>query len=230
MKTVLSTGLLNEKIEKSAILVTGGKAPDTQLLMEARNCFPGALLFCADSGAEAVVKANLTPDAVLGDMDSISPETLAHLQALHVPKTVLPTDKNETDTHLALTALFDEGIQEVLVLGATGSRLDHELANLMLLISFGRQNKSVVFWDSHNRIRYVNAGIYEVPAVEASVSLVPVDVKGMRLSLQGFKFPLDNTTEPFGQSRLISNRWVEETGRITVHSGDGFLIISRDDA
>lgn len=230
MKTVLTEDLLNTAISKRGILVTGGDAPSESLLIKARQQNPDALLYCADSGADAVVKAGWVPDAVLGDMDSIAPETLAQLKALNVPQTVLSPDKNATDTHLALNAMFAKGLQEILVLGATGSRLDHELANLMLVIGFGRQNKSVVLWDEQNRMRYVNAGIYAVPAVDAAISLVPIDVKGMRLSLQGFKYPLDNALEPFGLSRLISNCWKEEVGRITIHSGDGFLTVSDEKA
>ena len=84
-----------------------------------------------DRGTLHLVEAGIQPDLAVGDFDSL---TLSELRAVreHVKKIrQVPSEKDDTDTELAVKAAlqcFSTG--NVIILGATGGRLDHFLSNL----------------------------------------------------------------------------------------------------
>lgn len=107
------------------ILFTGGGAPDPALA--ARFYQEYRYVVAADSGLHACERAGITPDLIVGDMDSIQdPASLSRYPADRVR--VWPRDKDYTDTELALSALQDQGVDEVILVGGGGGRIDHFLA------------------------------------------------------------------------------------------------------
>lgn len=88
---------------------------------------PPVLIAAADSGLTAAEAAGLRPDWVVGDMDSLA--DLSRLDA-YPPERVLRygTEKDDTDTELALRLLWEKGCREVCLVGGGGGRLDHVLA------------------------------------------------------------------------------------------------------
>jgi thiamine pyrophosphokinase len=107
------------------ILFTGGGAPDPTL---AARFYQGyRYVVAADSGLLACERAGIVPDFIVGDMDSIpDPAALSRYSADRVR--VWPRDKDYTDTELALGALKDHGVDEVILVGGGGGRIDHFLA------------------------------------------------------------------------------------------------------
>ena len=142
---------------------------------------------------------------------------------------VYPSEKDYSDTQLAAEALYEQGVDEIIVVGALGGRMDHELANVMLLMTYGRKGKSLVFWDDINRMRYVGAGVHQLDRVDGYVGIVPFSDEGMGLSIEGLHYPLKDAKVPFGESRLISNVFdQEEVARIDIQYGDGILVLCKD--
>ncbi|WP_298256956.1 thiamine diphosphokinase [uncultured Litoreibacter sp.] len=91
------------------------------------------ILVCADGGAELAVANNLKPEAVIGDMDSLSPDTRAKLDAT----TVYPiAEQDSTDFEKCLRSVAAPAI---LAHGFTGGRLDHELAACTALVRHPEQ-------------------------------------------------------------------------------------------
>ena len=223
------TSNLTDQCAKQSILVTGGVAPDPALLKGLRAAYPNALCYCADAGADLCYAAKLRPDCLIGDMDSLSAKTRQWFHEMDVPEMVYPAEKDYSDTQLAVEKLYEQGSDEVIVIGALGGRMDHELANIMLLVTYGRKGKSLVFWDDINRIRYVGAGQHHLDRVKDYVGIVPFSDDGMRLSIKGLYYPLDNTSVSFGASHLISNVFdKEDEAVIDIASGDGVLVLCHD--
>lgn len=223
-----ASGLLLKQA-KHGILVTGGVAPRPSLLRSLCDTYSDALCYCADAGADLCCAAEVVPDALIGDMDSLSEETKSWLQEAGVPETVYPSEKNYSDTQLAVEALFAQGVDEIIVIGALGGRMDHELANMMLLVTYGRQGKSLVFWDDINRMRYIGPGQHQLDRVNGYVGIVPFSDNGMQLSIEGMYYPLKDTAVPFGESRLISNVFAQEdTAYFNITYGDGVLVLCKD--
>lgn len=211
---------------KRALLVTGGEPPTENLLHEAAKAC--SYFACADRGAHPLLAAGMVPNLIVGDMDSISPEDRLLLSEATGDIKVLPVEKDWTDTQVALDMLYERGFDEVLMLGATGGRLDHEQGNFMLLCRYGRMGKSLVIWNDTNVLRYVDARTWQIPKNDSAFSIVPIDDNGMTLSLQGFHYPLNEEYIAFGISRCLSNVIEDAYGVADIFSGDGWMFLSRD--
>ena len=115
----------------TGIIVCSGSITDYALI---EKYFEKAdLIICADGGANHLRKLGKLPDILVGDFDSISEGDLDLLLAANVEIVRFPSEKDATDTQLAVQLAMDRGCDEVILLGAAGTRLDHTLANVFLL-------------------------------------------------------------------------------------------------
>jgi len=92
---------------------------------------PDDFILCADGGYNLAMRENISPNAVIGDFDSLeqAPENLPEgCQIVQAAR-----EKNETDTFLCLSYGMQAGFRSFIVAGGIGGRLDHTLANLQLL-------------------------------------------------------------------------------------------------
>ena len=182
------------------------------------------LLIAVDGGAEAVAGAGLVPDVLVGDMDSISVVTRSSLEERGVEMVLLRTAKDETDTEAALRLAVSRGAGEITVYGALGGpRLDHLVANLLLLSSP---------WLATVRVRMVDE-LHEAFLVKGDVvfggdrgdlvSLLPLTPEVSDVRTDGLLYPL--LGEPLAQSatRGVSNTMTGPEARVT--HGEGVLLL-----
>lgn len=116
-------------------LLGGGELEPEDLELALRHA-PG--LVAADGGAAAALRAGRMPDAVIGDMDSLSPEARARIPAerLHRIAEQETTDFDKCLRSVAAPALI--------CVGFTGARRDHELAALSALVRHPRRRALVL--------------------------------------------------------------------------------------
>ena len=187
----------------------------------------------ADKGMEWFMRnREFTPDLAVGDFDSLSEEGEAYMESLKDLEIVrLKPEKDDSDTQSAVNHMIREGANEFLIFGATGTRLDHVLANLGLLSMGKEQGVQIVLADQWNYITLVESGTVlkkeEQFGKYVSFFSVGGDVAG--LSLKGFKYPLNRYHLTVADSGLtVSNEITEETAEITYDSGQLLMIMSRD--
>lgn len=185
----------------------------------------------ADSGMEFMKRVGLVPDMILGDFDSVNPKTLDFFKEKQgiVWKQLNPV-KDDTDTESALRQAIDLGAKEIMILGGTGTRLDHVLGNISLLGIGLEENVEIQLVDSHNCIRMINKGICleRTKQFGNMVSLIPYSEKVKGLTLEGFKYPLKEFTMGGFSSLGISNEIVEEIAKISFEEGILLVIEARD--
>ena len=101
----------------------------------ASTFIPGAndLIIAVDGGIRHPRLSGITPDILIGDLDSIDPVDLEWCQSQQVEIRKYPKEKNETDFELALDHAVGSVAGVVIVYGALGGRIDHALANIGLL-------------------------------------------------------------------------------------------------
>ena len=144
-----------------------------------------------------------------------------------------------TDTDIALKLAIHltksetgkaDAKSEIWLLGATGTRADHMLANMQLLAQTRAAGVDGVIVDKNNKIRLLE-GSYTLKR-EAQfgdfVSLIPVTQALKGVTLRGFKYLLDRHTTYWGESLCVSNELEAEEGYISIEEGLAFLIESRD--
>ncbi len=141
---------------KRCLIITGGK-----LDLSFAGSFLGQETFdkiiAVDAGLEAVKALGLEPDMIVGDFDTVKPEVLAYYRRMeHIVWDTHQPEKDETDTELALLKAQATGCTEVVVLGATGGRMDHMLGNIHLLFPCLQKGMEAYILDSQNRIYLID--------------------------------------------------------------------------
>ena len=202
-----------------ALIVLGGERPGAALL--ARCAQESELVIAADSGLEAFAAAGLTPDLLVGDMDSVAPEVLARYEG-RVPQHRLSCIKDDTDGVDALDLALLRGAEDVTLLGALGGRLDHALANLMLLVRAHRRGARARILAQDVEIVRVNGELSLCGAQGDTVSLLPLG-QARGVTLEGFFYPLEDRTlesdYPLGMSNVVT----QERALVRVREGDLIL-------
>ena len=180
---------------KDVIIVSGGNIQrDFALDFLKKNKTEQTCLIAADRGVEFFMGTDMEPNVAVGDFDSLSAEGAAYMETLaHTEIIRLKPEKDDSDTQSAVNHMISEGSREILIFGATGTRLDHVLANLGLL-SMGREKGvHIALADQWNYITLVDSGTVlkkeEQFGKYVSFFTVGGDVSG--LTLKGFKYPLD---------------------------------------
>ena len=188
-------------------------------------------MIAADSGMNFLHRNGIVPDIIAGDFDSVGSESLAYYQGLNdVQVMKLNPIKDDTDTEFVIREAIRRGAKEITVLGATGTRLDHVLANVHLLGIGLEENVSIALVDAHNRIRMISDWL-EIKKDEqfgSYVSILPVKGDAKGVTLEGMKYSLKDAEVACFSSLGVSNEIVEDVARITVKQGVLLVIESRD--
>ncbi len=187
-------------------------------------------VIAADRGLEFLRRAGRTPDMAAGDFDSADAESLRYFEKRGVRIRRFLPQKDSTDTEIAVLAALEEKSTEITVLGATGSRADHILGNIKNLSLALKAGVPCSLLDAHNRIRLIDAPltIKRREQFGEYVSLLAFGETVANLTLEGFFYPLQGYTMTCDDAVGISNRIVEEEGRISFSAGRLLVIESRD--
>jgi thiamine pyrophosphokinase len=200
----------------TAIVFAGGDPPASAVL---RGLPEGDVVLAADSGLDYALALGVVVDVVVGDLDSVRPESLEAAVRAGAVVERHPTAKDATDLELALLAARDRGAAEIIVVGGHGGRPDHFLANVVLLAS-------PTLADVRVRARIGDAEVIVVrehaelsAAPGALCSLLPVGGPAEGVRTEGLRFPLDGETLVPGSTRGVSNEFVVPVATVTVERG-----------
>ena len=97
------------------IIISGGTPPSFEILTKELN--DSKFIICADSGANCLINYNITPDFIIGDLDSIDKEILKKFKKNGVKIETYKKDKDDTDTFLAMQKAIKLGANEIVFLG-----------------------------------------------------------------------------------------------------------------
>ncbi len=203
---------------KALIISGGARIGRKKAMREAEGC---EMIICADKGAEYALFYGLEPDLVVGDMDSVSGEALNELAGVEIE--TAPPEKDYTDTHLAVIRALEAGAGEITMICATGIRNDHLIANVRLLITIHEQGAKGRISDDIGTI-YLCTGSTSLTGKKGlTVSLMAASDKTTGITLEVFKYPLENHSAGLGWTTGISNEVVSDRAHITVGSGMLFV-------
>lgn len=182
-------------------------------------------IVCADGGARHTAAMNIIPDVILGDFDSLASEIRETFQNTGCRFESYPVEKDATDTELALKWCLKLNPREVIFLGAVGSRIDHSLANILLLARVAGRVPVKLINEQNEITVLTGAGtveIYGTPGEFVSVLPLAGDLRG--ISTRGLKYILRNDVLKFGTTRGIANELADQTAYVEVKEGIGLVI------
>lgn len=205
---------------KAALIVSGGEGPPAEVLREiAAFC---DLIVAADGGFNRLDAAGIKTDVIIGDMDSITvnPEGSSAAESAEIIR--FDSDKDFTDSELALLESRRRDCDVLILAGGGGGRSDHFMANISLFYAVFRPD---IWITADSEMILLSRQLMELPvSVERELSVFPVGSGPWKLDGKGLKWKVDDLNWEKGQYSL-SNRTTSSTMELKPIEGS-FLLIS----
>jgi thiamine pyrophosphokinase len=221
---------------RKAVVVGNGRCPARGMLPE--DTFDGAqIVVAADGGFACALSLGLRPDVVVGDADSLEPSDLAEITRLGIPLVRVSPHKDASDLELAVRDAAGRGATELLIVGAlAGDRLEHTVANLLLLTlpELARIDARIV--DERSTVRLLTAAAGSSGAALRLhgrtgdfISLFPWAGPAEGITTEGLRYPLRDEALQAGPSRGLSNELIGTSATVRFRSGRLLVIHTRRD-
>ncbi len=207
--------------DQIAIVLAGGEPADASIASELPS---PDLVVAADAGLTQASALGLEVDVVVGDFDSVEPETLEQARRSGAEIEPHPVDKDATDLELAVEAARRRGASSVVVVGGGGGRLDHLFGNALLLSHRAFEGLDLEWWVDGYRIVAVRDATTLHGRPGDLVSLLPIGGAARGVSTSGLRWELDGEDLEAGSTRGVSN--VLETGRADVSVRSGIVLVA----
>ena len=216
------------------ILVGGGNADPgliCRTMEEESDSGVPCRILGIDAGVPATEAAGYKPDMVLGDFDSVTDEDRKRIIDQYPERVLLDPVKDDTDMEAAIRFILRKNPSKITILGGTGSRMDHTMTNLRLLVIAAGAGVPAVLLDTTNRIRVLTGSVTlkREDLFGTYVSLLPVEGEVRGITLRGFRYGLsDAALYPFS-SLGISNELTGEEGEILFSGGMLYMMETKDE-
>lgn len=201
--------------DQVAVIFTGGDpVPAAALALVPADAF----VIAADSGLHRVDPGRRV-DLVIGDFDSVDPAALDAAVSSGATLERHPEAKDQTDLDLALRAALRRGFTRVVVVGGYGGRVDHFLANALLLGSAEFADLAITAYVGTARIIVVRARADVDGHPGELCSLLAVGGPARAVRTTGLLYPLDGEDLLPGSSRGVGNQLTAPVATVTIEAG-----------
>jgi thiamine pyrophosphokinase len=206
---------------KKCIIIANGKPPAKKVIgYFIKKGF--STIICADGGANSAKKMEITPEFIIGDLDSIYPSTLKYYKS---KSTIIQYKRqNDTDVEKCLKFAVRKGYTEAVLLGVTGNRLDHTICNLGIVLKFFAKIKSYIAAEN-SLLTPVDNTVIIKSKIGETISLYAFD-KNTLITSTGLKYKLKKTALPFGVRESTSN--ISTVSEVKLEINKGIVFIIRD--
>ncbi|MFC1934742.1 thiamine diphosphokinase [Chloroflexota bacterium] len=176
------------------------------------------LVLGADGGARYADTLNVTLDAIIGDLDSLS--DLEEQGIGNTEFVTYPAEKDETDLELTLLYAEKQGADHIIIVGIMGERMDMTIANILLLTRASLSPCRIEVWHGEQ-----TGWVIKPPGEDISghlgdtVSLIPLGGDTSGITTKGLKYSLKDEDLTFSSARGISNRLEKPSAHIKLSEG-----------
>lgn len=186
-------------------------------------------VIAVDGGLSAANLLNIYPDSIIGDFDTVS-EELVDKYEKEAKATIIRLNpiKDDTDTQYAIKHAMSIGAKEIHIIGGTGGRFDHSLANVFMLKMAYEQDVKVYMYDKINKIHVIDDLVHlkKDPMYDKKISFIQIEGPAIGVTLKGFKY---NVAEfDFDTSKEyrigVSNEFAGEEAEVLIERGT-FIVI-----
>lgn len=201
----------------SALLICNGEPPPRALAR--RLASKARLVVAADGGANNARRQGIRPDVIIGDLDSIKPAARKFFSSSRI---IQVTRQDNTDLEKALDYMNARKVPAVLLLGATGKRMDFTFANLSVLWKYTPGMRIIIVGDGWFAVPVVSR--MTIPArVGTTVSLIPFGPCS-GITLKGLEYPLTEASMRVGDIG-VSNVVIRSPFTVTVRKGKMLVFV-----
>lgn len=210
------------------LIVTGGQV-DRLFLKNTIEKNNYSKIIGVDKGAQYLYNIGIIPDLLIGDFDSSNKQCLEYYESKNIKIIKYSSDKDMTDTELAINHSINNNENNITIVGGFGNRIDHTLANILILEKYIK-DASIKLIDKNNLIRILN-GNNEMKIKKSNydyISLISISNKVEGLTTKGLKYELNNKTLDRFTSLGVSNEIEKEYCNIEINKGTLAIIQSLD--
>jgi thiamine pyrophosphokinase len=185
-------------------------------------------VICADGGASNALKIGFMPDVVIGDMDSIKFGIKEKIRDKSPKTRYISTspEKDESDTQLAVEYALRLGVKKIIITGAVGDRIDHTLANIILLTSPELENIDVRILTDNSDMFIVRKPVTIGGAPGKTITLISLSPYTYFTGTGGLKYELKEEKLDFSPVRGLSNEFINKKAKLDI--GEGTLLVIRE--
>lgn len=183
-----------------------------------------------DHGAYVLIERGIIPDAIVGDFDSVTAEEFEKISAAVAHIETFQSEKDETDTDLALERALHWQPTEVWMTGVTGGRLDHYEAAVRAMYRMQKQYPSIRFKivNVQNELQFLWPGMHTLPKTAYQyLSFFAYEQSMEGVTLRGVKYETTNDVIELGTSRFTSNEIIGDAS-ISFTEGICLMVTSLD--
>jgi thiamine pyrophosphokinase len=213
-----NAGLAEDAMKKNkhALVICNGEMPSKHLIAPLLKTKP--FILCADGGANKARLFGIEPHCIIGDLDSITQKTRHYYSSVPV---IHVADQNSTDLEKSLDYLLTNHFMSATIIGATGERPDHTMANFSILLKY-QPKIHLQFFDERCTVEVVKKKIKFSASVGQQISLVPMG-KCTGIVTSGLKYPLRNESLELGVREGSSNEANQPAISVSVKTGSLLL-------
>lgn len=217
-------------MSKRIVIISGGDL-DEKLALSVLKEEKDGYVIGVDRGIEFLYDHGIMPSYIVGDFDSVDGKVVSYYRdETNVPIREFNPVKDASDTEIAVRLAVTLGCKEMVILGATGGRIDHLWANVQILTIPLRAGIDARILDRQNCIRLIEeeTTLKKEETYGPYFSLFPLAQEVYGLNITGAKYPLHNHTLSPYDSLCVSNQFEEDEVVITFLSGTVILMETRD--
>ena len=211
-------------MNKKAIIVSGGSI-DQSFGLQLLNEIKPKYIIGVDSGLKFLYNNEVMPTHIVGDFDSVDPTIIQYYKEnTKIPIRQFNPVKDASDTEIGLRYALELGAEELFLLGATGTRLDHVMANIQILKIAHDAGVRAFIVDSHNRIslRENNIFLKKQKSFGKYFSIFPFGGIVQDVTITGAKYPLEHYRLCPYDSRCVSNEIMDD---VKIEFPEGMIIV-----
>ena len=177
-------------------------------------------IICADGGANHTYNMGITPNYIIGDLDSLKTDLISYYKRNGVKFEEFPSKKNETDAEICIYLARKLKAKQIDFLGALGGRVDHTLANIYLL-NYVKEMDIIPRIFSENE--EIHIAIDEEIIIEGkagdTISVIPIKGDAEGVTLKNLEYPLTDYHMKYSIPLGISNVMKGDCCKIRVKHG-----------
>lgn len=212
------------------LIVTGGNI-NKHFLIKTIDEIKFDTIIAVDNGLKILGEVKIKPNHIVGDFDTVEDKILnLYKNDKSIKIHQFNPIKDNTDTDIAIRLAIELKSEQVIIIGAIGTRIDHVLGNIQVLKYAMDNEVECKIIDEKNEIQLINkTKILKKKEINKKyISLIPLTEKVENINLKGFKYELENGTLTIGSSLGISNEIIEEEAKIQFNNGILIMINSSD--
>ncbi|MCH5303599.1 MAG: thiamine diphosphokinase [Ruminococcus sp.] len=181
-------------------------------------------IICADSGYLTAKRSDIIPHLFVGDFDSFSGEIPDDIEVIK-----LKVHKDDTDSMHCAEIAAQRNFREVVLLGATGARLDHTLANLSVLEYLSDNKINAYIENEKETVKLLSIGEYIFNNQnEKTFSVFPFGCDKITISYDGeVEYPANNLTVKSSVAVGISNIFRCDSVKVRLSKGKALFIVNK---